>query len=256
MIERTSAKSRLMRLGTVIVSTIPLMISAINWSIMLKASSNGRFGAYWRSRLLSSTSTASAAPRTRSSPSRARCMRIFRSTANGVVTIATTNAPTRFASAATTGAMPVPVPPPSPAVTKTRSAPLTICVMTLLPASAAFLPIRGSPPAPSPLVMCLPTRSFCWALVLSRCCLSVFIATVIAPSTPMCVILFIVLFPEPPQPQTSIRGSGGPNDSSCSSVSAVDAPCWPITPHAGTLPLVMTNPPFQMDEARSLCWAS
>ncbi|SVA92746.1 uncharacterized protein METZ01_LOCUS145600, partial [marine metagenome] len=124
-------------------------------------------------------------------------------------------------SSATIGAMPVPVPPPRPAVTKTRSAPPTILEMTSRPASAQRRPVMGSPPAPSPLVMCLPTSSFCCALVWSRCCLSVLMATVMAPSTPMCVIRFIVLLPEPPQPQTRIRGSGVPKDSSSWSMRAV-----------------------------------
>ena len=155
------------------------------------------------------------------SPSSARCIRCLRSTENGVVTTATTRAPERLASSATIGAIPVPVPPPRPAVTNTRSAPPTIFVMTSLPASAQRRPVTGSPPAPSPRVMCLPTSSFCIALVWSRCCLSVLIATVTAPSTPMWVIRFIVLLPEPPHPQTRIRGSGGPYDSSSRSVSAV-----------------------------------
>ena len=189
--------------------------------MMLKASSSGRLGTKCNSLLLSRTRTASAAFLTSSSPSSASSIRLLLSTVNGVVTTATTRAPDLFASSATIGAIPVPVPPPSPAVTKTRSAPSTILVITSLPASAHLLPIAGSPPAPSPLVMCRPTRSFCIARVLSRCCLSVFIATVIAPSTPMCVILFIVLFPEPPHPHTSIRGSGGPKFSNSLSVSAV-----------------------------------
>ena len=119
------------------------------------------------------------------SPSKARFILILRSTENGVVTTATTNAPAFFASSATIGAMPVPVPPPRPAVTNTKSAPATILPITSLPASAHLLPIAGSPPAPRPLVMCLPTSNFCMARVLSRCCLSVFMATVMAPSTPI-----------------------------------------------------------------------
>ena len=217
----TSAKSRFIKLGRVIVSTTPLTISAISWSMILNASSRGRFGTKCRSLLLSSTSTASAVLLSRSSPSRARCILCRLSTVNGVVTTATTRAPALFASSATIGAIPVPVPPPRPAVTNTRSAPWTILPITSLPASAQRLPITGSPPAPSPLVMCLPTSSFCIALVRSRSCLSVFMATVIAPSTPMCVMRFMVLLPEPPQPQTRILGSGVPNDSRSISVSAV-----------------------------------
>ena len=221
MMVRTSAKSRLIRLGRVMVSTTPLTISAMSWSMMLKASSRGRFGTKCRSLLLSRTSTASAAFRSNSNPSSARCILCLRSTEKGVVTMATTRAPERLASSETIGAMPVPVPPPRPAVTKTRSAPLTILAMTSRPASAQRLPVTGSPPAPRPLVMCLPISSFCIALVWSRCCLSVLIATVTAPSTPMWVIRFIVLLPEPPQPQTRMRGSGGPKDSSSRSVRAV-----------------------------------
>ena len=170
---------------------------------------------------MSKTRTASAVSRTIFSPSNALFILIFLSTENGVVTTATTNAPAFFASSATTGAIPVPVPPPSPAVTNTKSAPSTIFAMTSLPASAHLRPIAGSPPAPKPLVICLPTSNFCIARVLSKCCLSVFMATVIAPSTPICVIRFIVLFPDPPQPQTNILGSGGPYSSNSLSVSAV-----------------------------------
>ena len=208
---------------------------------MLNASSRGRFGTKWSRRLLSRTNTASAAFRTRSRPSRALSILWRLSTLNGVVTTATTRAPDLLASSATMGAIPVPVPPPSPAVTKTRSAPSTILVITSLPASAHLLPMTGSPPAPRPLVMCLPTRSFCIALVLSRCCLSVLMATVMAPSTPMCVILFMVLLPDPPQPQTRILGSGGPKFSNSRSVSAVGTLAGAFVGPSGATELLGTS---------------
>ena len=123
------------------------------------------FGTKCNNLLLSRTRTASVSFSSNLSPSRALFILCFLSTSKGVVTIATTKAPARLASSATIGAIPVPVPPPNPAVTKTKSAPVTIFDITSRPASAHLLPIIGSPPAPSPRVMCLPTSNFCIALV-------------------------------------------------------------------------------------------
>ena len=126
IIALTSAKSRLIRDGRVIVSTIPLTISATNWSMIEKASSNGRLGTKWSSRLLSRTNTASATCLRLSRPSSALFILCLRSTWNGVVTIPTTSAPAFLASSATIGQIPVPEPPPSPLAMKTKSAPVTI----------------------------------------------------------------------------------------------------------------------------------
>ena len=103
--------------------------------------------------------------------------------------------------------------------------------------------------------MCLPTSSFCIALVWSRCCLSVLMATVMAPSTPMCVIRFIVLLPEPPQPQTRIRGSGVPKDSSSWSMRAVGilpSGIWSIADAgASTIRLTPVHPRHRCLRSRS-----
>ena len=66
-----------------------------------------------------------------------------------------------------------------------------------------------------------PTSNFCRARVLSRCCLSVLMATVMAPLTPKWVMRFRVLLPEPPQPTMRIRGSGTLRPERSSSMSAV-----------------------------------
>jgi hypothetical protein len=78
-----------------------------------------------------------------------------------MVTMATVRAPSSLARAATTGAAPVPVPPPRPAATKTMSAPSRISMMRSVSSSAAWRPISGSEPAPSPWVMRRPRRP-CW----------------------------------------------------------------------------------------------
>ena len=126
MIALTSAKSRLIREGRVIVSTIPFTISATSWSMIEKASSRGRFGTKWSNLLLSKTNTASATWRRLSKPSNALFILCLLSTWKGVVTIPTTSAPALFASSATIGQIPVPEPPPNPLAMKTKSAPVTI----------------------------------------------------------------------------------------------------------------------------------
>ena len=78
------------------------------------------------------------------------------SKANGLVTTATVIQPASFAIRAITGAAPVPVPPPIPAAMKSKSTPLTASSMASLLSSAAFSPISGSEPAPSPFVSTSP----------------------------------------------------------------------------------------------------
>ena len=77
---------------------------------------------------------------------------LFPSNGKGLVTTPTVNISIDFAISATTGAAPVPVPPPIPAVINTILAPLIAAVISSLLSSAAFLPISGLAPAPSPLV--------------------------------------------------------------------------------------------------------
>ena len=55
-----------------------------------------------------------------------------------------------------TGAAPVPVPPPRPVVTNTMSAPSSASISLSVSSSAAWRPMFGSAPAPSPLVSLAP----------------------------------------------------------------------------------------------------
>ncbi len=158
----------------------------------------------------------SASPRRFSNPSSAFTVRA-RSTLNGVETIPTTIAPSSLAIFETTGAAPVPVPPPIPAVTNTRSASPRTSLIVPCAISVARSPILGSPPAPRPLVSDLPTRILVSASIILRCCLSVLIATVSAPLTPRLYSRLTVLFPAPPAPTMTIRGS--PKSSSSSILS-------------------------------------
>ncbi len=84
-------------------------------------------------------------------------MRRRPSKVKGRVTTPIVNAPTSFATSATTGAPPVPVPPPNPAVINTKSAPSKEWAISSRDSSAAFCPIAGFPPAPSPRVNFCPT---------------------------------------------------------------------------------------------------
>ncbi|OPY42809.1 MAG: hypothetical protein A4E42_01524 [Methanoregulaceae archaeon PtaU1.Bin222] len=118
----------------------------------------------------------------------------------------TTIAPCSLAICATTGAEPVPVPPPIPAVMKQRSAFSRSASSVGLAISAALFPTSGYPPAPRPLVRDLPMRTLLSDWIISRCCLSVLIAMVSAPETPIWCSLLMVLFPAPPQPMITIRG--------------------------------------------------
>ncbi len=91
-----------------------------------------------------------------SMPPIALFIRCFASNLNGFVTTPTVKMPISLATPATTGAATVPVPPPIPQVIKTISAPLIACVISSMLSSAAFSPISGCPPAPSPLVIFSP----------------------------------------------------------------------------------------------------
>src|SRR5215208_2963939 len=157
MIVRTSAKSRLMRPGTVMRSVIPWtpflrMSSAImNASIMLV-----RFSATCKSLSLGMMMRESTFSFRRLIPSSAYVDRLRPSKAKGRVTTPTVSAPESLAILATTGAAPVPVPPPLPAVTKTMSAPRIASSISALFSSAASIPIFGSAPAPRPRVIFSP----------------------------------------------------------------------------------------------------
>ena len=124
MTARTSAKSRLIRPGSVIRSQIPCTPWRSTSSATLNASTSGVCLSSTSSRRsLGITITVSDAARSAPTPSRAWVARRVPSNPNGDVTMATVSAPTSRAIRATTGAAPEPVPPPSPAVTNTMSEP-------------------------------------------------------------------------------------------------------------------------------------
>ena len=125
MMVRTSAKSRLMRPGTVMRSVMPWMPWRSTSSAMVKASRKETFlSATSSRRSLGIVMRVSTLAPSSSMPLRALRRRTAPSKVKGFVTTPTVRAPTSLrAMSATTGAAPVPVPPPSPAVTKTMSAP-------------------------------------------------------------------------------------------------------------------------------------
>ena len=102
------------------------------------------------------------------------------------------------------GAAPVPVPPPMPAVIKTRSAPSTAWAMSSLDSSAAFCPIAGLPPAPSPFVSFTPIwkRFFAWER--RRAWASVLKDQNSTPVIWLAIMRFTALPPPPPTPITLI----------------------------------------------------
>ena len=149
----TSAKSRLIRAGTLIKSVIPATACCSTSSAFFKASgivvllstisNNLSFGI---------TINVSTHSFNRSIPDIALTIRVFASNLKGFVTTPTVKIPCSFAICATTGAAPVPVPPPIPQVTNTISAPFTAAASSSELSSAAFCPISGCAPAPSPFV--------------------------------------------------------------------------------------------------------
>ena len=133
------------------------------------------------------------------------CVSLFLpSNVNGFVTTPIVNIPISFAQDATIGAAPVPVPPPIPAVTNTMSAPLRASVISALLSSAAWAPMSGLAPAPSPLVIFSPIWIFDAAFDKSKACLSVFTAMNSTPFIPESTILFTAFVPAPPTPITLI----------------------------------------------------
>ena len=130
MIVRTSAKSRLIRPGSVIRSQIPCTPWRRTSSAILKASSiDVDLSSTSSKRSFGITIVVSQSLRSASTPVSAWPRRFVPSNLNGSVTMPTVSAPSSLAIRATTGAAPVPVPPPSPAVTKTMSVPRSACLI-------------------------------------------------------------------------------------------------------------------------------
>ena len=122
MIARTSAKSRLMSPGIVMMSLMP-------WTPWRRTSSTTRNASrmlvfFWTtslSRSLGIVMSVSTWALSSSAAFSATSLRLLPSKVNGLVTTPMVSAPDSFAIWATTGAAPDPVPPPSPAVMKTMS---------------------------------------------------------------------------------------------------------------------------------------
>ncbi len=173
MIVLRSAKSRLMSPGRVMSSVMPMIAFASISSASLNAVIMGRSGAKSKSLSFGITMSASVFFASLRSPSFALLMRLVPSTVNGSVTTPMVSMPRRFASCAIFASDPVPVPPPMPAVTKTALLPWTVACISSMLSCAAFSPISGLLPAPSPLVSVLPRSIFLCAFVSSKSCASV-----------------------------------------------------------------------------------
>ena len=161
MMAFTSAKSRLMMPGTVMMSEMPCTA----WRRMSSAMRNASKKLVPRStvsikRSFGMTMTVSTAPIKSCRACSACSMRRLPSKANGLVTTATVNAPSSLASEATTGAAPEPVPPPRPDVMKIMSEPSSASMILSVSSSAALRPTSGLAPAPRPLVSFAPSCNF------------------------------------------------------------------------------------------------
>ena len=137
-------------------------------------------------------------------PDSALAILVLASNLKGLVTTPTVRIPISLEILATTGAAPVPVPPPIPQVTNTISAPLIACVSSSTFSSAAFSPISGCAPAPSPLVSFSPIWIAVGALHKVSAWLSVLIPINSTPPIFSSIILLTALLPAPPTPTTII----------------------------------------------------
>src|SRR5271170_2806755 len=165
----TSAKSRLMMPGMVMMSEMPCTAWRRISSAMRKASKKlVPCSTQSIRRSLGMTMTVSTQPINSPSACSACSMRRLPSNAKGLVATATVRAPSSLARFATTGAAPLPVPPPRPAVTNTMSAPSRASRIFSVSSSAALRPTSGLAPAPSPLVSFAPSCSFTGACEIVR----------------------------------------------------------------------------------------
>src|SRR3970282_1000401 len=89
--------------------------------------------------------------------------------------------------------------------------------------SAAWRPTSGSPPAPSPFVILLPTWIFLSALLIASAWASVLIAMNSTPRSPALIMRFTALLPPPPTPTTLIAAYLRRSRSTCA---IVRCPLW------------------------------
>src|SRR5580704_7236133 len=201
----TSAKSRLIMPGIVMMSEIPCTACRKISSAMRNASKKlVPCSTHSIKRSFGITMTVSTLPMSSPSACSACSIRRLPSKANGLVTTATVSAPNSLAKFATTGAAPLPVPPPSPAVTKTMSAPSSASRIFSVSSSAALRPTSGLAPAPSPFVNLAPSCSFTGACESLSACKSVLAAMNSTPSTLARIMRLTAFEPPPPTPITLI----------------------------------------------------
>src|SRR5580704_10720419 len=205
MIAFTSAKSRLMMPGTVMMSEIPCTACRKISSAMRNASKKlVPRSTVSIKRSLGITMTVSTTPIRSCSACSACIMRCLPSNANGLVTTATLSAPSSLASEATTGAAPLPVPPPRPEVMKIMSAPSSASIIFSVSSSAALRPVSGFAPAPNPLVSFAPSCNLVGACESRSACKSVLAVMNSTPSTLARIMRLTALHPPPPTPITFI----------------------------------------------------
>ena len=207
MIVRTSAKSRLIRPGSVTRSEMP----CTPWRSTSSATRNAStievpFSSTDSRRLLGITISVSTCLASSATPSSAWRARRVPSKPNGLVTMPTVSAPISRAIRATTGAAPVPVPPPEPAATKTMSDPFSRLLMRSSSSIAAAWPTFGSDPEPRPRVISAPMCSVTCAELCWSDCRSVLTAMNSTPSTPASTIRLRAFTPAPPTPATRSTG--------------------------------------------------
>ena len=191
---RTSAKSRLIWPGTVMMSLMPCTAWRSTSSATRKASDTGVLRAtVWSSRSLGIAITESTHSWSWARPSMAWAMRRLPSRPKGSVTTATVSTlplspPSWPAIEATTGAAPVPVPPPRPVVMKTMSAPSSASQIFSVSSTAACRPTSGLAPAPRPLVSLPPIWILTGARLLRSACRSVLTAMNSTPCSPEAIM--------------------------------------------------------------------
>ena len=202
----TSAKSRLIRPGTVISSLMPWMPwRRMSSAMRNESSSDTRLSAVSSRRSLGMTISVSTCSFSCSMPASADRARCDPSKVNGRVTTPMVSAPASRAARATVGVAPVPVPPPMPAVTKTISEPVSVWRSSSSDSSAARAPVSGSPPEPRPRVVRSPMAMRTGAMLPNSACWSVLTATNSTPTMFSLIMRFTALLPPPPTPITRIN---------------------------------------------------
>ena len=204
----TSAKSTLIRPGFVMSSAMPCTAPRSTSLAARNASSRLMFlPSTDRSFSFGIVISESTWVRSSSMPDSAMRMRFWPSNGKGLVTTATVRTPISRAICATTGMAPVPVPPPMPAVMKSMSVPSMMSWMRSRSSIAAWRPISGLAPAPSPLVMLWPMCSTVWACMAFSACASVLAQMKSTPSMPELTMCWTALLPPPPTPTSLMTGA-------------------------------------------------